>query len=200
MSTTGPSTRLGLDAPLGDEPIKNGDDTLRAWRTALDAQVAKLTDLAALVPAGSMIAFGGSAAPTGWQLCDGSAISRTTFAGLFTAIGTAYGAGDGSTTFNLPDLRGRVAVGEDGAAGRLSANDARGNSSGEEKHTLSIAELPAHHHGLGIGDAGSANFTAGGVTGRYYNPALDDNSDDTGGGTAHNNMPPYQVVNHIIKT
>lgn len=101
-----------------------------------------------LMPTATIAATARSTAPTGWKLCDGSAISRTTFAALFTAIGTTYGVGDGSTTFNLPDLRGRVPVGVDGTAARLSANDALGNSAGEEKHTLLLAEIPAHNHGV----------------------------------------------------
>lgn len=65
----------------------------------------------ASIPSGSVVDFGGSAAPDGWLLCDGSAVSRTTYAELFSTLGTAYGAGDGSTTFNLPDTRGRMTVG-----------------------------------------------------------------------------------------
>jgi microcystin-dependent protein len=57
---------------------------------------------------GTIVAFGGSAAPSGWLLCDGSAVSRTDFADLFTTIGTRWGIGDGTTTFNVPDLRGRL--------------------------------------------------------------------------------------------
>lgn len=64
------------------------------------------------VPTGAVMPYGGTAAPTGWALCDGSAVSRSTFATLFTAIGVAYGAGDGSTTFNLPDLRQRFPMGK----------------------------------------------------------------------------------------
>lgn len=79
----------------------------------LDASVAAAVaaSLAALIPAGSEIAYAGSAAPTGWLLEDGSAVSRTTYATLFAVIGTTYGAGDGSTTFNVPDSRGRAAIG-----------------------------------------------------------------------------------------
>ena len=65
------------------------------------------------VPPGMVLPFAGAAAPEGFLLCDGSAVSRTTYGDLFAAIGTAYGAGDGSTTFNLPDLRGRVAAGRE---------------------------------------------------------------------------------------
>jgi microcystin-dependent protein len=82
----------------------------------LDGTIA-LADLSAalvalLVPTGTIAGFGGTAAPTGWLLCDGAAVSRTTFSALFTAIGTAYGVGDGSTTFNVPDLRQRFPLGK----------------------------------------------------------------------------------------
>jgi microcystin-dependent protein len=73
------------------------------------------------VPAGTIVAFAGATAPPGWLLCDGSAVSRAMYASLFAAIATTYGAGDGSTTFNLPDLRGRTAVGRDDLGG-VAAN------------------------------------------------------------------------------
>ena len=69
-----------------------------------------------VLPTGSVIPFAGKTAPTGWLLCQGQAVSRTTYAQLFSVIGTTFGSGDGSTTFNLPDLRGRVAVGVDSDA------------------------------------------------------------------------------------
>jgi microcystin-dependent protein len=62
---------------------------------------------------GSIVAFGGNVAPSGWLLCDGSAVSRTAFPDLFTTIGTRWGIGDGATTFNVPDLRGRFSGGSD---------------------------------------------------------------------------------------
>tara|TARA_S200002703_G_C3768796_1_gene236698 strand:+ start:269 stop:904 length:636 start_codon:yes stop_codon:yes gene_type:complete len=65
-----------------------------------------------IVPSGTVVPYGGTSAPGGWQLCDDSAISRTTYARLFAIIGTAYGTGDGSTTFNVPDLRDRVPLGK----------------------------------------------------------------------------------------
>jgi microcystin-dependent protein len=70
-----------------------------------------ITDPTTIMPTGSIIAYGGSSAPTSWLLCDGSLVSRTTYAALFTAISTTYGAGDGSTTFGLPDLRSRIPLG-----------------------------------------------------------------------------------------
>lgn len=89
--------------------------------------------------AGLIYMYGGSTAPTGFLICDGSAISRTTYAALFNAIGTTYGAGDDSTTFNIPDLSGRVAIGS-------SAAHAIGTNGGEESHTLLSNEIPTHSH------------------------------------------------------
>ena len=91
-------------------------------------------------------------------MCDGSAVSRTTFSELFASIGTTYGTGDGSTTFNLPDLRGRVAAGKDNMGGtptnRLTAagagitGTALGATGGNQTHTLTTAQMPAHNHGV----------------------------------------------------
>jgi hypothetical protein len=83
------------------------------------------TSLAALLPSGMILPFGGATAPDGFLDCDGSAVSRTTYADLFAAIGTTWGAGDGSTTFNLPDLRGHALRGT-GTHG--TEQDAEGNN------------------------------------------------------------------------
>lgn len=98
------------------------------------------------VPAGCVMPFAGATPPDGWLLCYGQAVSRTSYSDLFAAIGTTYGAGDGSTTFNLPDLRGRVAAGKDdmggSAAGRLTSavsGATLGASGGEQSHTLSAS-------------------------------------------------------------
>ena len=90
-------------------------------------------------PAGVVITYAGSTAPEGWLLCDGSAVSRDTYATLFGVIGTTYGSGDGSTTFNVPDLSGRVAIGP-------SATHLLGSTGGSETVTLQTANLPAHAH------------------------------------------------------
>lgn len=90
-------------------------------------------------PAGIVLPFAGSTAPQGYLLCDGSAVSRTDYADLFAAIGTVYGAGDGSTTFNVPDLSGRVVIG-------VSQSHALGTTGGEATHVLTEQELPAHSH------------------------------------------------------
>lgn len=110
------------------------------------------------VPVGALMDFAGSVAPSGWMLCYGQSVSRTTYAALFTAIGTTYGAGDGSTTFNLPDVRGRVTAGRDDmggtVAGRLTgglpqgiAGRTLGAGGGLESHVNTISEMAPHNHG-----------------------------------------------------
>jgi microcystin-dependent protein len=108
----------------------------------------------AIVPSGTVVAFAGAgSAPTGWLLCDGTAVSRTTYAALFAAIGTAHGAGDGSTTFNLPDYRGRFLRGVDHGAGRdpdaaaRAATQAGGNA-GDAIGSVEVAANLAHAHGV----------------------------------------------------
>ena len=91
------------------------------------------------VPAGIIEPFAGTTVPAGYLLCDGSAVDRTTYATLFGVIGTTFGAGDGSTTFNLPDLSGRVPLG-------VSSTHLLGSAGGSETVTLTESELPAHVH------------------------------------------------------
>lgn len=121
--------------------------------------------LAFLLPAGSIIDYGGSTAPSGFLSCDGSAISRTTYSRLFSAIGTTWGAGDGSTTFNLPNLQRKATIGAGGTSVSGPANTV-GSTGGEEKHTLATGELPAHNHGVsdpghnhGVTDPGHSHVT-----------------------------------------
>lgn len=107
-------------------------------------------------PTGSVQSFAGTTAPTGWLLCFGQAISRTDYADLFSIVGTTYGVGNGSTTFNVPDLRGRTIAGVDNmggsAAGRLSGTtitggaDAVGEVGGAQTHALSGAEISHRHN------------------------------------------------------
>jgi microcystin-dependent protein len=88
---------------------------------------------------GNIIAFSGNTIPEGYLECDGSAVSRDEYPDLFSVIGTSYGAGDGSTTFNLPNLSGRVALG-------ASQSYSVGANGGEEAHSLAALELPSHIH------------------------------------------------------
>jgi microcystin-dependent protein len=104
---------------------------------------------------GEIISYGGALAPEGWLVCDGSQVSRTVYADLFTVLGVSYGAGNGTNTFNLPNLQGRVPIGVDGTF-------TRGSSGGAAAHTLTAAELPSHTHGINH-DHPSMTTAAGGA-------------------------------------
>ena len=156
--------------------------------------------------AGMLLPYAGSSAPTGWLLCHGQAISRTTYSGLYAVVGTTYGAGDGATTFNIPDLRGRVVAGKDDMGGS-SANrltnqtggldgDGLGNTGGAETHTLSVAELAAHTH-TAVGAAGPSNYALGGPAGSF---SWTQTTSSTGNDTPHNNVQPTIILSYIIKT
>lgn len=106
-------------------------------------------------PAGTIVAFTGTTVPAGWALCSGGTVSRTANPDLFAAIGTTYGAGDGSTTFNIPDLRGRAVFGKDnmgGTAAGLLTNEVSlngttlGATGGSQSATLTVSNLPSHNH------------------------------------------------------
>lgn len=166
---------------------------------------------AAALPPGIMLPYAGPTAPTGWLLCYGQAVSRTTYAALFLALGTTHGAGDGSTTFGLPDMRGRVPVGRDTmggtAAGRMTTAGSGvdgatlGAVGGAETHTLTTPQIPSHTHGMSQAMPAITNG-AGAVSRASSNTAdkLSGTSDATGGGGAHNNTQPSLVANYIIKT
>lgn len=147
-------------------------------------------------PVGSISLFAGTTAPSGWLICDGSAVSRTTYANLFSVIGTTYGTGDGSTTFNIPDLQGRVPVGYKSSD---TSFDTIGETGGEKTHTLTVDEIPSHHHDVGWdyeGSTGSGHGTL--IRPQWNNPQYQYDTSNTGGGQAHNNLQPYIVMNYII--
>jgi len=131
-----------------------------------------------------------NAVPDKWLFCDGSAISRDTYALLFAAIGEQYGAGDGSTTFNLPDIRQRFNY-----SGFTHNNSELGFKAGEVEHVLNINELPAHRHSLPFATAtGTAtNISRGGTT--LGTSGL---TGSIGSGASHNNMPPFIVLAAFI--
>lgn len=131
-------------------------DTTRAGASQ-DGGLLTYGNTAILSPVGKVAMFAGASAPVGWLLLFGQAISRTSYPELFTVISTTYGAGDGSTTYNVPDGRGRSAFGKDdmggAAAGRLSnaatggiPGTVLGGTGGEQAHTLTTAELAVHSH------------------------------------------------------
>ena len=172
------------------------------------------------MPAGMMFPYAGSSVPTGYLFCHGQAISRTTYADLFTAIGTTYGTGDGSSTFNLPDLRGRVIAGQDDMGGS-SANrltdqsgglngDTLGATGGAETHDLQLTEIPGHNHASGTLSTGlTVAVTTGGTVSSLGTSTsgnltqiqpVSGNTASAGGGNAHNNVQPTIILNYVIKT
>ena len=176
-------------------------------KTYVDAQ------LGSAAPSGLVCAFGGAVAPTGWLLCNGQTQVRQVLGvntPLFTAIGTTYGAGDGTTTFNVPNLMGRVIIGAGtGAGGGTSGSgivtggaalSARtiGQWFGEETHTLTLAETPAHTHTLPSGCGGGGGTTS--VECVFDGIPTTWTTSPQGGGAAHNVVQPGLVLSYIIKT
>jgi microcystin-dependent protein len=180
---------------------------------------------------GDLKPWPGAVLPTsGWLIADGSAVSRTNYATLFGVLGTVWGDGDGASTFNLPDLRGRTLVGA-GAGPGLTARTL-GQSGGAEGAVIGSANLPAHTHPIadpghahtisdpghshtasvaastvtgGTGAGGAASGSTGsavtGITGtQTASTGITATLANTGGGTALPTLPPFAVLNWIIKT
>ena len=145
-------------------------------------------------PAGSVVLYGGASAPTGWLICDGSAVSRTTYSSLFAIISTTFGAGDGSTTFNLPDLQDKFPIGKSGTKTLGSIGGANTKDIG-------------HTHGPGSltigGSSKNEDVIAGtGLTVAVYNHIHTIYTGETasGGSATQDVLNAYQALNYIIKT
>lgn len=152
------------------------------------------------LPIGVIAEYASDKIPDNWLLCDGREIDRKAYKSLFNTIGTKYGSGDGTNTFNLPDLRGKVVVGK---SSETEFNDL-GKTGGEKTHTLTTNEMPSHNHRVAgrVNTSGSPSVPDGAI------PAVNANTgdgwwagytEDSGKNQAHNNLQPYIVVNYIIK-
>lgn len=184
------------------------------WNEADTNSDAFIQNKPIFVPTGTVSAFAGSAAPTGYLLCDGSPVNRTTYAALFDVIDETYGVGDGSTTFNLPDLRGRVVAGL-GESLLGATADTLGEDNGliadTKEHTLSIDEIPSHQHKTDGTDGGDNHAVRKGSDAPIDATSQTVNANDAyyktgsltgtaGSGQAHNNVQPTIILNYIIKT
>lgn len=155
------------------------------------------------VPTGVILIAPLASAPSGWLICDGSLVSRTAYASLFTYLGTFCGAGDGSTTFGLPNIKGRVVVGVDAAQIEF---DMLGKTGGEKIHLLDSTEMPSHTHVMTFGGALAQKVQTSAIDGtivnrfHFANGVTDLIAAATGGGLAHNNLQPYTAMYYIIKT
>jgi microcystin-dependent protein len=169
---------------------------------------------------------GGSTAPAGYLIADGSAVSRTTYAALFAVYGTTYGTGNGTTTFTLPNLKGVVVAGYDASQAEFNA---MGKTGGAKTHTLTAGQMPVHthvqnahnhtqnphRHGVDqsiYSDGGNKVAIGQNPPGVQFpdnafvnyetatNQAATATNQNAGGGAAHNNLQPYVVLRYIVKT
>jgi microcystin-dependent protein len=166
--------------------------------------------LAEIAPTGSIVAFAGAVAPHRWLICDGKEYNSIEYPDLYNVIRLKYVPANeelrvlrfnndsDKKLFYVPDLRGRVVVGVDGGAGRVTANNTIGASAGEERHKLTVEELASHHHIIGrhpnSGTAGGSNTCGGAITSDCYK------TENAGSDQPHNNMQPYTCLNYIINT
>ena len=201
-------------------PLVNNSTDSDLWGGYLNSNFTSIdTLLLGLLPSGVILDYAWTTPPTGWLLCYGQAVSRATYSGLFSLFGTQYGIGDGSTTFNIPDLRGRVSAGLDNiggsAANRVTeggsgiAGTVIGGSGGGEllqSHTHTVND-PGHAHAFGgsvpIAIAGSALLTSGSPTSQSITATQTATTGITiasSGGGGGQNMQPTIMMNKIIIT
>jgi microcystin-dependent protein len=189
-----------VGAVVGDATGFDWQAILAAKQSKTEKRVSALEQNAesgsGAVPPGAVQEFAGSTAPYGFLMCDGTLVSRTIYPVLFAVLGVVFGAGDGSTTFALPNHAGRVAAGK--GSGTFATLGATG---GAETHTLSTAEMPSHRHQISTQLWAPVSGSGGNVAadGTQYTTAVKA-TEFAGGGGAHNNLQPFIVMNFIIKT
>lgn len=219
------TTRAPLASPLftGSPQAPTpafGDNSLNIATTAFVQTAAGVTP-----PIGSILPYTGNTPPSGnWVVANGQAISRTTFANAFSIMGITFGSGDGITTFNVPDLRGRVVAGIDGGANRLTAatmsSQAMAGVGGAEVQTLTTAQIPAHTHPNSLTDpthvhsftavlSNPSSATAGGAlsaappsstnTAAASTGITITNNVNAGGGGSHVNVQPTMELQYIVR-
>lgn len=207
IGTTSPGAKLEV---AGQVKITGGSPANGAVLTS-DAAGLATWQTPGGMPAGIILPFAGATSPTGFLICDGTAVSRTTYSILFNAIGTGWGQGDGSSTFNLPDLRGRFLRGVDGSAGndpdkttRIASNP--GGNTGNSVGSLQADNFANHTHALntnnatGTNNATATNFIASAAPQPMWstpgNVANTVSIQNTGGSETR---PKNVYVNYIIK-
>lgn len=184
--------------------------TLSATKFAGDGS--SLTGISG-TPTGSLLMWPTSSAPSGWLLANGAAVSRTTYATLYALIGTTFGAGDGSTTFNLPNYTNNMPVG-------AGSSYALASTGGSATTTISSSNLPSHTHSISVSDPGhfhtapitgpdvraggpyniTANYGLGTTNTSTATTGITASASNTGSGTAFNTISPYLAIYFIIKT
>lgn len=177
-----------------DSAVCGGVLARTAEKLALDGKADK-SEIDGLTNVGDIKITACASAPQKWLICNGAIISRSKYAALFSAIGTTYGVGDGSTTFNIPNLSGKVVVGIDESDSDFSAT---GKTGGEKLHELTVGEMPSHSHSgkviMNAGDDYGLEVSDQGGAVRTYQTG------NTGDGVPHNNIQPYMALNYIIYT
>jgi microcystin-dependent protein len=198
MSYTTPSTA-----------VSGGTLTVTTWNTEVRDNLNHLNSY--VNPTGAVLPYAGTSAPSGYLLCDGTSVGTADYPDLFSVV--QYNYGGSGTAFNVPDLSTRMPIG-------VGNGRTEGDAGGTENVTLDVTQIPSHSHSAT--DSGhthtyptsaGADSLSGGDTGAYdvstygANGTLTTNSGNanvtignTGGGSAHTNMPPYLVMNYIIKT
>ena len=183
--------------------------------TKYDFDGANLTGIEG-IPTATIVPWSDSSIPSGFLECNGAAVSRSTYSALFAIVGTTYGAGDGASTFNLPDLQDNVAMGKSGtkalaSTGGANTVAAEGTVGGTTANaTLSTAQLASHSHNA------TGGIDSGGQFGALYFPgarAQQQPTSNTGSGTGHSHnmsanftgsatsvVQPYLTIIYIIKT